>query len=144
MHVLGHGRRLADELGSNRSEEPRGFAAVAFAPLEEEAGAKGLFIGELVCHRAGNRRLAGASHSLEPEYAILLRVVGPLVSLAKNVDPGVGIACRLALFGRRVERNAFHSIESSHNKLLVRVECRLAGSMLILCVSWDPLRNRVS
>jgi hypothetical protein len=98
------GRQLADELGSDRSEEPRGLAAVAFAPLEEEAGAKMSPSSEVVGHGARNRRLASASRALQPEYSSALRVVGPFINLTEEVNASAAMASRLVLFGMRVER----------------------------------------
>ena len=111
-----------DELGSNRSEETRCFSTVALAFLEEEAGAEYSSLGQFVSHGARNRRLAGACHALQPEYAITVRIIGPFMYFAEKGDPCVGMAFGVVLVGEMVKRGAFGGVQLSENDFAVDVE----------------------
>jgi hypothetical protein len=111
-----------DELGSDRSEETRCFSTVTLALLKEEAGAEYSSLGQFVSHGARNRRLAGARHALQPEYAIVVRIIGPFLYLAEKGDPGVGMAFGVVLVGEMVKRGAFGGAQLSENDFAVDVE----------------------
>ena len=111
-----------DELGSDRSEETRCFSTVALALLEEEAGAENSSLGQFVGYGARNRRLAGARHALQPEYAIAVRIIGPMMYLAEKGDPCVGMAFGVVLVGEMVKRGTFGSAQLSENNFAVDVE----------------------
>ena len=110
-----------DELGSDRSEETRCFSAVALTLLEEEAGTKYSSLGQFVSHGARNRRLAGARHALQPEYAFTVRIIGPFIYLAEKGDPCVGMAFGVVLVGVMVKCGAFGGAQLCEDDFAVDV-----------------------
>jgi hypothetical protein len=56
---------------------------------------------------ARNRRLAGARHPLQPEYALAIGVFRPSVNLAEEGDPRLRMAFGIELVVNMVKCGAF-------------------------------------
>lgn len=67
-------------------------ASVAFVPVEEEACAQLSFDDQLLCHRPRNGRLSRPSLPIQPEYALPVRIVGPLCDLFEEFSPSFRVA----------------------------------------------------
>ena len=130
-----------DKLGSNGREEQGRAATVAFAPLEEEACSERASNGEVLSHSARNRRLSSASHTVQPEYAFTVRVIGPPSYLMKEIDSSIRMASRFVRVGVRVERGTVRDRQLREVDLLVdpiklatQVDGNCAGDLSALSI----------
>jgi hypothetical protein len=80
---------------------------VAFAPLEEEAGAQLFPLIEQLGHSARNSRLSSARHTLQPENTLSLWVISPCSYLAEKFHSSLWVASWVMLVFVRVEPSAF-------------------------------------
>jgi hypothetical protein len=96
-----------DKLISNCRPEQRCVTTVAFAPLEEEAGAKLFPFIEQLGHSARNSRLSSARHTIQPENTLSLWVISPCSYLAEKFHSSLWVASWVMLIFVRVEPGAF-------------------------------------
>jgi hypothetical protein len=115
-----------DQLGSDGGEELGSLAAVAVASLEEEATAEAPFGGDAAGDGARNGGLAGASHTIEPEDGLCLRIISPFIYLVKEVDSRVGVASCAVFLGVGVEGGSIGGWEFGKDKFLIDGEQEIA------------------
>lgn len=107
-NIRGQRRQLVDKLSNYRRKEENRTTAVAFAALEEEAGAKDAFVGEQLGYSSRDCRLARASHAVQPEDTFVIPRGAPCLYLLQNIGSSVGIALRIVGVGISIEARSFY------------------------------------
>ena len=79
------------------------MANISPAPRKEETRSKTVSIVVFVGDRAGDSRLSGAGHAVQPEDAPFVTSISPCHYLLEDVDSGVWEAKRVVLIVERVE-----------------------------------------
>ena len=127
LYMGSYGGLLRHKLGGKCGEEPGGLATVAVAPLEEEAGGKVSVVEEGSGDGTGDGGLSGASHALEPEDGLGMRILGPFVYLGEQFKAGLGMALIAVSLGVGVECGAIGDWQLVEGAFLIGVEDEGAG-----------------
>lgn len=109
------------QLKGESSEEFSGVTPVTLAPFEKDACSKASFVGKILCNLTRDCRLAGAGHAIEPEDAIFIVAIAPILNLVKNFNSGtfeafwfMSILVRIESGGLRA-RKAFQQLVLNDN-----------------------------
>src|SRR5436190_18428508 len=73
------------------------MAKITSSSREEETRSKTFLVGKISGDRTSNSGLASAGHPVQPEDALVIRIVTPLANLVEDINSGISKALRLIL-----------------------------------------------